>query len=164
MFDCGLRVSEVINLKLSDIDSSNMMINVVQGKGRKDRKIKLTQVLLNILRTYFQQYKPKEFLFNGQFPKKELRYSSRSCQEVIKQLCRKAGITKAFTPHSFRHGFAMSLLENGEDISAIQNQMGHNSEKTTKIYARMNGNRIQKIQSPLEQIMNTKQFALSIEK
>lgn len=151
MFDAGLRVSEVVNLKLENLDESNMIINVVQGKGRKDRKVKFSKVLLGILRDYMSEYNPIVYLFNGQFG--SAQYSTKSCQEVVKQLTRKAGITKNFTPHKFRHGFAMNLLENGTDMSRIQNQMGHHSAKTTEIYARMNNKVIQDIESPLEQIM-----------
>lgn len=150
MFDCGLRVSEVINLKLSDIDDSNMILNIRQGKGRKDRKIKFTAVLYSVLMDYYNEYLPIQFVFNGQ--KKE-KYSIKSCQEVVKQLTAKAGIRKDFTPHKFRHGYAMTLLENGATLDEIGNQMGHNSKKTTEIYARMNNNVIQKIESPLEQII-----------
>lgn len=151
MFDAGLRVSEVCNLKISDIDSSNMLINVKQAKGRKDRKVKLTVPLLTILRDYFEKYRPIIYLFNGQGD--NAQYSTRSCQEVVKQLTKKAGIQKDFTPHKMRHGFAMTLLENGATLSEIGNQMGHNSQKVTQIYARMNNKIIQKIESPLEQIM-----------
>lgn len=153
MFDAGLRVSEVCNLKILDIDSSNMLLNIKQAKGRKDRKVKLTVPLLTILRDYFTKYRPIIYLFNGQG--ENAQYSSRSCQEVVKQLTAKAGISKDFTPHKMRHGFAMTLLENGSSLSEIGNQMGHSSEETTKIYARMNNAVIQKIESPLEQIMKT---------
>ena len=129
MFDGGLRVSEVINLRISDLDESNMLINVVQGKGRKDRKIKLSKVLLAILHDYMSEYNPIIYLFNGQAG--AAQYSVGSCQAVVRQLTSKAGISKHFTPHKFRHGFAMNLLENGTDMSRIQNQMGHHSAKTT---------------------------------
>lgn len=152
MFDCGLRVSEVVNLKLSDIDRSNMLLNIRQSKGRKDRKVKFTSVLYAILMDYYNEYLPEEYVFNGQFKN---QYSIKSCQEIVKQLSEKAGITKKFTPHKFRHGYAMSLLENGSTLDEIGNQMGHNSKKTTEIYARMNNNVIQKIQSPLEQIVQS---------
>lgn len=151
MFDAGLRVSEVINLRIEDIDQSNMLLNIIQGKGRKDRKVKLTKVLLSILQVYMSEYNPIIYLFNGQSG--AAQYSIKSCQEVVKQLTTKAGITKHFTPHKFRHGFAMGLLENGEHLNQIQNQMGHHSSKTTLIYARINNTVIQKIESPLEQIM-----------
>ena len=151
MFDCGLRVSEVINLKIENIDESNMIINVVQGKGRKDRKIKLSKFLLGILHDYMSEYNPIIYLFNGQGDLAQ--YSVKSCQEVVKQLTKKAGITKHFTPHKFRHGFAMTLLENKTTLDEIGNQLGHHSTKTTQIYARINNTVIQNIESPLEQIM-----------
>lgn len=151
MFDSGLRVSEVVDLKISDLDESNMIINVVQAKGRKDRRVKFSKVLLGILQDYMSEYNPIIYLFNGQSG--AAQYSVKSCQEVVKQLTKKAGIAKNFTPHKFRHGFAMGLLENGTDIRRIQNQMGHNDPKTTEIYARMNNKVIQDIESPLEQIM-----------
>lgn len=155
MFDCGLRVSEVVNLRLKDIDDSNMLLNIIQSKGRKDRKVKFTKQLYAVLMDYYNEYLPDEHLFNGQTIKGIVhkQYSIKSCQEVVKQLTKKAGITKDFTPHKFRHGYAMTLLENGATLDEIGNQLGHNSKKTTEIYARMNNNVIQKIESPLEQIM-----------
>lgn len=160
MFDCGLRVSEVVNLKLEHIDDSNMVLNIKQAKGRKDRKVKLTKALQSILIDYYNEYLPQEYLFNGQFKN---QYSIKSCQEIVKQLTKKSGITKQFTPHKMRHGFAMTLLENGSTLDEIGNQMGHNSKKTTEIYARINNNIIQKIESPLEQILkeNTNLLLLS---
>ena len=151
MFDAGLRVSEVINLKIENIDESNMLLNIIQGKGRKDRKVKLTSTLLSILRVYMSEYNPVIYLFNGQSG--NAQYSIKSCQEIVKQLTEKAGIKKKFTPHKFRHGFAMTLLENKTTLDEIGNQLGHHSTKTTQIYARINNNVIQKIESPLEQIM-----------
>lgn len=158
MFDCGLRVSEVIKLKLEDIDQSNMLLNIKQAKGRKDRKVKFTSVLYKILMDYYNEYLPEEYLFNGQF---KSQYSIKSCQEVVKQLTEKAGIKKSFTPHKFRHGYAMTLLENGSTLDEIGNQLGHNSKKTTEIYARMNNKVIQKIVSPLEQIVSENSFGLT---
>lgn len=150
MFDCGLRVSEVVNLKLEDIDESNMLLNIRQSKGRKDRKVKFTKVLYGVLMDYYNEYAPVEYMFNGQF---STQYSIKSCQEIVKQLTQKAGISKSFSPHKFRHGYAMTLLENGSTLDEIGNQLGHNSKKTTEIYARMNNKVIQKIESPLEQVM-----------
>lgn len=159
MFDCGIRVSEVINLKLSDIDMSNMILNIRQSKGRKDRKVKFTSILFNIIQQYYNEYAPVEYLFNGQFSNK---YSIKSCQEIVKQLAKKAGIDKGFTPHKFRHGYAMTLLENGATLDEIGNQLGHNSKKTTEIYARMDNRIIQKIESPLEQIVKSSNKQLLI--
>lgn len=156
MFDCGLRVSEVINLKLLDIDVSNMQIRIIQSKGRKDRVIKLSPIMLVLFENYISIFKPEIWLLNGQKPKgtNEVRkYTTRSCEEVVSQLRNKSGITKKLTPHKFRHGYAMNLLENGTDLNRIANQLGHSSTKTTEIYARINNNVIQSIESPLEQIL-----------
>ncbi len=158
MFDCGLRVSEVVNLRLTDIDRSNMLINVIQAKGRKDRKVKLTNIMLMLIDSYLTSYKPEIWLLNGQQPKGTTaitQYTTRSCEAVVQQLKEKAGITKDFTPHKFRHGFAMNLLENGTDLERIKDLLGHKSTKTTRIYARMNNNVIQATESPLEQILKS---------
>ena len=152
LFDAGLRVSELINLKWADLDESNMLINVIQGKGRKDRKVKLTRFLLGILSAYRAEFNPQLFILNGQDGGSS-QYSIRSCQQVIIQLAKKAGIEKHFTPHKMRHGFAMAHLENGATLAEIGNQMGHHTEKTTAIYARMNNKIIQKMDSPLEQLV-----------
>lgn len=153
MFDAGLRVSEVRNLRIQDIDTSNMVLNIIRSKKKKDRKVKLSGIVLTMIKSYIITHKPDTYLFNGQG---SLQYSVKSIQEVTKQLCVKAGINKHFTPHKFRHGFAMTLLENGENLSSIQNQMGHESSKTTEIYARINNKVIQKIESPLEQLIREK--------
>lgn len=163
MFDCGLRVSEVINLKLNDIDYSNKLINVNQAKGRKDRRVKLSAAMQAIIEIYIQTHNPQIWLLNGQMAKGSntiTQYSVRSCQQIIKALRLKAQITKPFTCHKFRHGFAMNLLENGTDIENIADLMGHKNSKTTKIYARMNNTVIQKTESPLEQILKTQKNLL----
>jgi integrase/recombinase XerD len=156
MFDCGLRVSEVVNLRLLDIDVSNMQLKIIQAKGRKDRILKLSPIMLMLLNNYISIFNPEIWLLNGQKPKgttQVTQYTTRSCEQVVIQLRDKAGITKKFTPHKFRHGYAMNLLENGTDLNRIANQMGHRSTKVTEIYARINNNVIQSIESPLEQIM-----------
>lgn len=160
-FDCGLRVSEVINLKISDIRSDIMQIQIRQSKGRKDRYVKLSFVLLSFLRVYVKEYRPKEYLFNGQFKD---QYSPRSCQELLKTYRIKSGIQRKIKFHENRHGFAMSLLENGTDINKIQYLLGHNSPKTTSIYARMNNKVIQSEESPLEQIVKEKTLLDSVYK
>lgn len=155
-FDCGLRVSEIVNLKIKDIRSDLMQVQIRHSKGRKDRYVKLSPVLLAFLRMYFTEYKPIEYLFNGQ--NKSPQYSIRSCQELLDTQRKKAGITRKIKFHEQRHGYAMSLLENGTDINKIQKYLGHNNVKTTEIYARMNNKTIQLTESPLEQIV--KEMAL----
>ena len=149
--DGGLRVSEVINLKIADIDSKQMKITIRQSKGRKDRQIKLSVILLKYLRDYAREYKPNLYLFNGQ--NGELQYSIRSCQKLFHNYAEKAGIKRKIKFHENRHGYAMSLLENGTDIERIKDLLGHSSSKTTRIYARMNNNVIQRELSPMEQIV-----------
>lgn len=151
-FDCGLRVSEIVNLKVKDIRSDLMQVQIRQSKGRKDRYVKLSEVLLSFLRMYAKDYKPVEHMFYGQKGKLE-QYSIRSCQELLVTQVKKAGIKRRIKFHEQRHGFAMSLLENGTDISKIQKYLGHESPKTTEIYARMNNKVIQATESPLEQIL-----------
>lgn len=150
-FDCGLRVSEVINLKINDLDFHKMQVRVVQSKGRVDRLLKLTTVLANFITQYLQEYNPQEYLFNGQ--NNEPQYSVRSCQEILKKNGIKAGINRPVKFHENRHGFAQSLLENGTGLERIQDLLGHKSAKTTRIYAKMNNKVIQQTQSPLEQIL-----------
>jgi len=153
LYSCGLRVSELINLKWNHINRSRMIINIVQGKGKKDRQVMLSSDLIPLLESYWHEYKSKEYVLNGQFPEKELRYSDRSVGEVIKQLATKAGLdNKKVHTHLIRHCFATHLVENGTDINLIQKLLGHGNVKTTMIYAHISNNHISKIQSPLSSI------------
>lgn len=125
-YSTGMRVSEVCNLKIADIDSKRMIITIRQSKGRKDRIVALSVKILEILRIYFTQYKPKEFLFNGQF---DLRYSHTSCNQIVKKY-----LGKDYHFHLLRHSNATALLEAGTDLRIIQKHLGHSSSKTTEIY------------------------------
>lgn len=134
----GLRVSEVINLKIEDIDSSKMEIFIRAGKGKKDRIVPLTDNVLNILREYFKEYRPKQYLFNGQF---ELQYSARSCNQLVKKY-----ISPNFHFHSLRHSAATGLYEKGTDLKLIGDLLGHSSQKTTAIYCHTSTKTLQKLQ------------------
>ena len=125
-YSTGMRVSEVCNLLISDIDSKRMIITIRQSKGRKDRIVPLSEKVLEILREYFKAFKPKEYLFNGQF---DLKYSSRSCNQIVKQY-----LGKEYHFHQLRHSNATALLESGTDLRIIQKHLGHSSSKTTEIY------------------------------
>ena len=125
-YSTGMRVSEVCNLKISDIDSKRMIITIRQSKGKKDRIVGLSEKILEILRAYFMQYKPKEFLFNGQF---DLKYSPTSCNQIAKKY-----LGKNYHFHLLRHSNATALLEAGTDLRLIQKHLGHSSSKTTEIY------------------------------
>lgn len=140
-YSTGMRVSEVCNLKISDIDSKRMIITIRQSKGRKDRIVALSEKILEILREYFLEYKPKEFLFNGQF---DLQYSHRSCNQIVKQY-----LGKDYHFHQLRHSNATALLEAGTDLRIIQKHLGHSSSKTTEIYTHVSTNILQKMALPI---------------
>lgn len=146
----GLRVSEIINLKIQDIDSQRMIINLRKAKGKKDRIVMLSEKLLEILREYFRSYKPKTYLFEGQYGG---QYSVRSIQEILKASKKKAGINKKGSVHSLRHSFATHLLEGGTDILSIKKLLGHQSLRTTMIYTHVSKEHLSKIQSPLDKIL-----------
>lgn len=149
LYGCGLRVGEVINLRINDIDSSRMIINIFCGKGKKDRIVQLDAGLLTLLRDYYKKYLPKIFLFNGQF---EPQYSERSINQFLKKYARIAGIKRNIHAHLLRHSFATSSLEMGTDIRIIQKLLGHNSIKTTLRYTHVSASLISKTPSPLNNI------------
>lgn len=149
LYSCSLRVSELINLKWEHIDRPRMIIHIIQAKGGKDRQVGLNDILIKLLEDYFKEYKPKEYVLNGQT---SLQYSDRSVGEVIKQLAKKAGINKDVYTHLMRHTSATHMVENGVDINLIQKILGHGSVKTTNIYLHISHNHISKIQSPLQNI------------
>lgn len=149
LYSTGLRVSELINLKWKDIDRSRMIINVIDGKGMKDRQLPLNQVLIDVLTDYYKEYKSKEYVFNGQF---DLQYSDRSVLQVVKQLAVKAGINKRVYTHLIRHCTMTHLVEQGLDINIIQRLCGHSNVKTTATYLHISHNVISSIQSPLNNI------------
>lgn len=152
-YGMGLRVSEICSLKITDIDSDRMQVNIVAAKGKKDRYVNLPVSILESLRFYYLTYKPKLYLFEGQFGDK---YSVRSAQEVFKQCLKKAGINKAVGIHSLRHSFATHLMEHGTDVSLIQKMLGHNDIKTTLIYTHVSLKTIKNIESPLDKINRKK--------
>jgi site-specific recombinase XerD len=135
-YSVGLRVSEVVNLKIEDIDSKRMLIYIKNAKGRKDRIVPLSPKILTLLREYFIKYNPKIYLFNGQ---KSLKYSIGSCQKLYKNL-----IDGSSSIHTLRHSSFTSLLENGTDIRVIQKIAGHRSVKTTEIYTHVSTSFLQK--------------------
>lgn len=149
LYSTGIRISELLNLKISNIDSKRGVIYIIQAKGKKDRQVPLDSSLLDLLRRYFQSYKPKEYLFNGQ---SSLQYSERSVNEVLKSLADKAGIKRRVYAHLMRHCNATHLLEAGTDISIIQKLLGHNSPKTTQIYTQVSTRLISKVNTPLSYI------------
>lgn len=130
-YGMGLRVSEIVGLKITDIDSKNMQVFIERAKGKKDRYANLPESILEQLRKYFKVYRPKKYLFEGQFGG---NYSARSAQKVFTDALKKAKINKVIGIHGLRHSFATHLLENGTDVSFIQQLLGHNDIKTTLRY------------------------------
>lgn len=146
-YGMGLRVSEIINLKIADIDSKNMQVLIERGKGKKDRYVNLPHSILEQLRMYYKEYKPVKYLFEGQYGG---QYSVRSAQKVFKSAMQKAKINKDIGIHGLRHSYATHLLESGTDISMIQQLLGHNSIKTTLIYAQVTNKSLKNVKSPLD--------------
>lgn len=127
----GLRLSELIRLKVTDVDSKRMVITIRQSKGNKDRVVPLSKQLLVELRSYYQEYRPKKYLFEGE---KAGRYGKSSVQQIFRRAKNASGISKQATVHTLRHSYATHLLEAGTDLRMIQVLLGHNSSKTTEIY------------------------------
>ena len=149
IYSAGLRISELLNLKLSDIQSDRKLILIRNGKGGKDRTTLLGDKTLNILRDYYKIYKPKDYLFEGA---KGGKYSATSIQKFLKRAVVKAKIIKPVTPHTLRHSFATHLLEKGVNLRYIQVLLGHSSPKTTEIYTRVSTVDIEKIKNPIDNL------------
>jgi integrase/recombinase XerD len=147
IYSAGLRISEALNMRPKDIDSVRMLIHVKNAKGKKDRYTLLSEKVLQLLREYYTIYKPKDYLFEGQFGG---MYSSRSAQVILKQVAEKAGIKKPITLHTLRHSFATHLLESGTDLRYIQDLLGHSSPKTTMIYTHVTNDSLKKIKNPFD--------------
>jgi integrase/recombinase XerD len=146
-YGMGLRVSEIVNLKVTDIDSKSMQVLVQRAKGKKDRYVNLPESVLLQLREYFRQYRPKKYLFEGQYGEP---YSTRSAQQVFKAALKKSRVNKDIGIHGLRHSFATHLLENGTDIKFIQELLGHNDIKTTLRYTHVSQRSLKKVKSPLD--------------
>jgi len=148
-YSSGMRLSEIVGLKIKDLDSVQMQIRVQQGKGKKDRITILSERVLEILRSYFQQYKPKEWLFEGADGG---QYSKRSAQQIVKDAARKAGIQKKISFHTLRHSFGTHLIESGTNLRYIQSLLGHESSKTTEIYTHITLKGFDQLRSPMDDL------------
>jgi site-specific recombinase XerD len=144
-YGLGLRVGELISLRISDIDFDRRTVTVF-GKGRKARRVFLSAGLQRLLETYLDGYKPQDLLFEGQYGK----YSPVSVNQVLKQSARRAGIHRKVSSHMLRHSYATHLLENGVDLRYIQELLGHQSSKTTEIYTYVSTRKLGDIDSPFE--------------
>ncbi len=134
---------------MKDIDSDRMQIRVEQSKGKKDRYTLLSKKTLLILRQYFAEYKPKEWLFEGEGGG---QYADRSIQNILRAAVQKVGLKKRITVHTLRHSFATHLLEIGTDLRYIQSLLGHSSSKTTEIYTHITNKGFDQIKNPLDKL------------
>jgi site-specific recombinase XerD len=150
VYSAGLRVSEIINIKLKDIDSSRMQILIERAKGKKDRYVNLSPVLLDVLRSYVKSYKPKFYLFESEAT--GLAYPARTIQQIFSNAKHKAGIKKDVGIHSLRHSFATHLLEKGTDIRYIKDLLGHFDIRTTERYLHVSKKQLVNITSPLDDL------------
>lgn len=155
LYGCGLRCLEVRSVRLCDLDFDRKQLRVVQGKGKKDRYVPLSEHLIRGLKKYIETEKPQEYLFNGQPMGRaggdfDSRYSQRGVQWVVKQACKRAQISKEVHVHTLRHTFATHLLEDGLDILSIKNLLGHEDIETTMIYLQIAQIETHKAFSPLD--------------
>ncbi|MEP0365722.1 MAG: site-specific tyrosine recombinase/integron integrase [Cyclobacteriaceae bacterium] len=147
LYSAGLRMGELLSLKLGDIDSDGMRIWVREGKGVKDRITVLSPRLLEMLRHYYETYRPKTYLFESPGGK---MYSASSVRKVLQRAVEKAHIKKHVKPHTLRHSFATHLLENGTNLRYIQMLLGHTNPKTTEIYTHVTTQKLDEVKSPLD--------------
>lgn len=147
LYSAGLRRNELINLKLSDIDSNRMLIRIESGKGNKDRYSLLSNQILDDLRIYYKKWRPKKYIIEGQYGG---QYSGQSIAVIVTKAAKKAGIRIRVTPHMLRHSFATHLLEAGVDLRQIQVLLGHSSSKTTEIYTHVATSTFSSIKNPLD--------------
>ena len=150
IYSCGLRIGELINLKLVDFHIERKQLIVKEGKGRKDRFVSLADSFLPLLSNYYSSYKPTIYFVEGQNGGK---YSAESIRSFLRKSCKKAGIKKPVTPHTLRHSYATHLLENGVDLRYIQSLLGHSKPETTMIYTHVQRKDLMEIQSPLDAIL-----------
>ena len=150
IYACGLRRSELLNLKLRDIDSKRMSLVIVNAKGNKDRLIPISENLLNKIKVYYKAYKPEVYLIEGQIIGKQ--YSATSLQNIFNKALLKSKINSKYTLHCLRHSYATHLLENGTDLRYIQELLGHKSSKTTEIYTHVSMRSLKNIRNPLDDL------------
>ena len=150
IYACGLRRSELLNLKPENVDSKRHLLMIMNAKGKKDRVIPISDKVIEMLREYYLAYRPKTWLFEGQVP--DAQYSEASLQKVLKYSIVKSNIKKPVTLHWLRHSYATHLLESGTDLRYIQELLGHKSSKTTEIYTHVSEKSLQKISSPFDNL------------
>lgn len=150
LYSTGLRLSEALNLKLTDIDGDRGQIRVLKGKGAKDRYVALPDKLLHLLRDYYRAYRPQEYLFNGKY--KGSKWAQRSAQHAVEQARKQAKIAREVSPHILRHCYATHHLEGGTNLVYLKEQLGHKNLKTTARYVHLCVNYHRQVNHPLEQM------------
>lgn len=150
-YSSGLSVSEVVGLRIQDINSDRMQVSIIKAKGKKDKIVPLSKFILRLLRTYYKTYKPKLWLFESQ--NNMDHYSVRSAQIIFKNAFKKLKLPNNYSFHSLRHSYATHLLENGTSLRYIQELLGHNDIKTTLRYTHVSKNAMENIESPLDKIL-----------
>lgn len=150
IYACGLRRSELLQLTFEDIQADRKLLVIKQSKGKKDRIVPISDKIIEMLRDYYKEYRPKKWLFEGQ--RENTKYSDRSLEEVLKKSIRLAQINKPVSLHWLRHSYATHLLESGTDLRYIQELLGHSSSKTTEIYTHVSTKSIQNIKSPFDDL------------
>lgn len=148
VYACGLRRSEILNLKLHHLDSKRKTLTVINGKGQKDRVLPLSDKLMDMIIRYYKMYKPKMFLIEGQYPGEQ--YSETSIENIFHKYLGKIIKNHNFTLHCLRHSYATHLLEAGVSLRYIQELLGHKSSKTTEIYTWVSMTGLQKIKNPAD--------------
>jgi site-specific recombinase XerD len=147
LYGTGIRMAELLNLRIKDIDSKNQIIHITKGKGNKDRIVQMNDILLSQLRIYYRAYRPKVYLFEGVGGK---QYSSSSVNATLRQAASRAGINKRVSAHMIRHSYATHMMDKGVGIRHIQVLLGHQSSKTTEIYTHVSRKGIQDLGNPLD--------------
>lgn len=153
-YSAGLRVSEIVSLKIENIDYDRGLIRVQQGKGKKDRYTTLSSIVLQELLNYQKTFHPIKWLFPGVDKDKHL--STRTAQNILEKGREKAGITKHFSIHTLRHSFATHLLEDGTDLRYVQELLGHSRPETTMIYTHVTEKDLKRISSPFDKFADGK--------
>ena len=158
LYSAGLRVGELLNLRIGHLDADRMLITVRMGKGRKDRYVKMSQTNLLLLRQYLNKFTPRHYVFEGPGQKK---YSSSSVRQIINRACERTNIKKHITPHTFRHSYATHLLELGVDLRYVQALLGHKKPETTMIYTHISSDKVSNLVNPLDELFREELVGLA---
>jgi integrase/recombinase XerD len=150
IYACGLRRSELLQLLPADIERGRKLLRIREAKGFKDRVVPVSEKIIEMIDDYLKHYKPKFYLFEGQWPGE--KYSTSSLEKILKTACKKAGLRKEISLHWLRHSYATHLLESGTDLKYIQELLGHRSSRTTEIYLHVSVKSLQKIRSPFDDL------------